>query len=252
MRVAVAGGTGLIGAMVVQGLTAAGHEPVVLARSRGVDLTTGEGLEGKLSRCDEVVDVTNVVSVRKKPAVAFFAAATRNLIDAAAAAGVRHVVTLSIVGIDDVDLGYYHGKRKQEELVRQGPVPWTILRATQFHEFPEPLLEGARGPFVVVPSELSQPVSAQEVANALTAHVGKAPAGYARELAGPEQLQMGDMTRRLVKARGSRKIVVPVKLPGSVGKAMTGGALLPKAEYTRSKRTFAEYLNRVRREATRV
>ncbi|MET7992071.1 NAD(P)H-binding protein [Amycolatopsis sp. NPDC005232] len=245
MRVAVAGGTGLIGALVVRKLTAAGHEPVVLARSRGVDLTTGAGLGGQLDGCEEVVDVTNVMSVRRKPAVGFFASATSNLLDAAATAGARHVITLSIVGVDDVDLGYYFGKRKQEELVRNGPLPWTILRATQFHEFPEPLVDGSRGPFVVVPQELSQPVSADEVASALAAQVGREPGGYVRPLAGPEQLQMADMARRLVKARGSRKIVLPVRLPGAVGKAMTGGALLPREDYARGERTFAEYLRRV-------
>ncbi|MEU4673218.1 hypothetical protein AB0F91_36010 [Amycolatopsis sp. NPDC023774] len=129
--------------------------------------------------------------------------------------------------------------------MRTGPVPWTILRATQFHEFPEPLVDGARGPFVVVPRELSQPVSADEVASALAARVGQEPGGYVRPLAGPEQLQMADMARRLVKARGSRKIVLPVRLPGAVGKAMTGGALLPREDHTRGERTFAEYLRRV-------
>ncbi|HWD02129.1 MAG TPA: NAD(P)H-binding protein [Amycolatopsis sp.] len=251
MRVAVAGGTGMIGKRVVAGLAAAGHEPVVLARSRGVDLTTGECLESKLKNCDEVVDVTNIMSVSTKRAVAFFAAATRNLLDAAASAGVRHVVVLSIVGIDDVDLGYYLGKREQEALVRQGPVPWTIQRATQFHEFPEPLIDGARGPFVVVPAELSQPVSAQEVADTLVGLIGRPPAGYPQELAGPEQLQMSEMTRRLVKARGERKIVLPVKLPGATGKALAGGALLPKNEYKRGTRTFAQYLDQVRDGARR-
>ncbi|WP_326837430.1 NAD(P)H-binding protein [Amycolatopsis rhabdoformis] len=245
MRVAVAGGTGLVGALVVHELAARGHDPVVLARSCGVDLTTGAGLAGRLDGCAEVVDVTNVGAVRKKPAVGFFAAATRNLLDAAAEAGVRHVVALSIVGVDEVDLGYYFGKRKQEELVREGPVPWTILRATQFHEFPEPFVDGARGPFVVVPQELSQPVSAGEVARALADSVGREPGGYARPLAGPERLQMADMTRRLVKARGARKIVVPVRLPGAVGRAMTGGALLPKEDHAQGERTFAEYLRRV-------
>lgn len=244
MRVAVAGGTGLMGRLVVRDLREAGHEPVVLARSQGVDVITGDGLAERLVGCAEIIDVINVVTIRRKVAEEFFGAATRNLLDAGAAAGVAQVITLSIVGVDDVDLGYYYGKRRQEELVRGGPIPWSILRATQFHEFPEPLIEAARGPFVMVPRMLSQPVAAADVARALVAQVGQPPAGYLPEIAGPERLQMSDMARRL--ARGSRKIVVPVRLPGAVGKAMIGGALLPKGEHIEGRQTFAEYLEDVR------
>ncbi|WP_211241270.1 SDR family oxidoreductase [Pseudonocardia spinosispora] len=131
-----------------------------------MDLATGTGLTGPLTGCTEIIDVSNIVTVRKKTAIEFFASATRNLLEAGASAGTRHVITLSIVGIDDVGLGYYLGKRTQEEAVRLGPLPWSILRATQFHEFAEPLLDGARGPFVVVPHLLCQPVAVAEVARA--------------------------------------------------------------------------------------
>jgi uncharacterized protein YbjT (DUF2867 family) len=241
MRVAVAGGTGMIGRLVVRELAGAGHEPVVLARSRGVDLTTGEGLVPALAGCAEIVDVSNVVTLRKKRAIDFFGRVARHL----AGADVRHVITLSIVGIDDIGLGYYLGKREQERVVREGPAPWTILRATQFQEFPEPLIDGARGPFVPVPRQLSQPVAAIDVARALAARVGQAPAGYLPPLAGPERLRMVDMARQLVQARGERRIVVPVRLPGAVGKAMAEGGLLPPAGHVEGTRTFAEYLCQV-------
>lgn len=237
MRVAVAGGTGLVGKYVVAELRDAGHTPVILARSHGVDLTTGAGLAGKLSGSDAVIDVANIVTTRRKTAVDFFSRTTGHLVAAARAGGVAHLVTLSIVGSDEVDFGYYFGKRAQERLVRDGGVPWTVVRATQFFEFPEPLLNGA-SPVVVVPRMLTRPVAAQDVAETLVEHAVKGPAGMAPEIAGPDQLDMVDMARRIARARGRRRLVVPVTLPGRVGKAMTTGGLLPRGEYLRGSRTF--------------
>jgi uncharacterized protein YbjT (DUF2867 family) len=120
-----------------------------------------------------------------------------------------------------------------------------VLRATQFFEFPEPLLAG-RSPVAAMPVMLSQPVAAAEVAAALVAYAGRPAAGMAAELAGPEQLRMVDMARRVVRARGGHKVVLPVPIPGAVGKAMAGGDLLPRGEHTRGARTFDQYLAAVR------
>ncbi|MFG3108100.1 SDR family oxidoreductase [Streptomyces tendae] len=245
MRVAVAGGTGLVGKYVVAELRAAGHTPVILARSHGVDLTTGEGLAGKLSGSDAVIDVANIVTTRRKTAVDFFSRTTGQLIAAARAGGVAHLVTLSIVGSDEVDFGYYFGKRAQEELVRDSAVPWTVVRATQFFEFPEPLLSSA-SPVVMVPRMLTRPVAAQDVAQTLVEHAVEGPAGMAPEIAGPDQMDMVDMARRIARARGRRRLVVPVTLPGKVGKAMTTGGLLPRGEYLRGRRTFDAHLASLR------
>ncbi|MCS7478456.1 SDR family oxidoreductase [Umezawaea endophytica] len=250
MRVAVAGGTGLIGTMVVDRLAEAGHEPVVLSRSRGVDLTTGAGLAAALAGCAAVVDASNVTTMRRAVSVDFFGAVARNLLAAGVDAGIDHVVVLSIVGVDEVDLGYYFGKREQEKLVSGGPLPWTILRATQFHEFPDSLIEGAVGPFVPVPRMLSRPVAAAEVAAALVDLVLKPAGGYVQPIAGPEELWMADMTRRYVRARGERKVLVPIRLPGQAGKRMAAGGLLPDGPYTRGVQTFAEFLDHVRRDLT--
>ncbi len=142
MKVAVAGGTGLVGRYVVEELGAAGHEPVVLSRSRGVDLVAGgAGLDAALDGVDAVVDVSNVTTTSARKSVAFFDAVGRNLLDAGERAGVRHHVVLSIVGIDRVGLGYYRGKLRQEDVVRGGSLPWSVLRATQFHEFAGQTLE---------------------------------------------------------------------------------------------------------------
>ncbi|GAA1134361.1 SDR family oxidoreductase [Nocardioides aquiterrae] len=239
MRLAVAGGTGLVGRLVVEEAAARGHEVVVLARSAGTDLTTGTGLAQRLAGVEAVVDATNHVSQKRAEAEAFFGGVTRHLLDAEAAAGVGHHVVLSIVGIDDVDTGYYAGKRLQERLVAEGPLPWTVLRATQFHEFAEQALGFARvGPFSLVPRMLSQPVAAREVAAHLVDLAEAGPAGRAPELAGPERHQMTDLARRV--ARGRR--VVPVPLPGKAGRAMRAGALCPAGAGPRGRLTFEEWL----------
>jgi uncharacterized protein YbjT (DUF2867 family) len=240
MRVAVAGGTGWTGRLVVDALRAGGDDPVVLARSVGVDLVDGTGLDGKLDGVQAVIDVTNIVTTRSKPAIRFFEAVTTNLLAAEATAGVGHHVALSIVGIDRVDYSYYRGKRAQEELVLAGG-SGTVLRATQFHEFAAQMFDRS-GPFVIAPKMLSQPVALVEVAAHLVELAHRQPQGMAPELAGPEQLQMQDMIRQLSRARHGRRPVVPIAVPGKVGKQFTGGALLPAGPGPRGSITFATWL----------
>jgi uncharacterized protein YbjT (DUF2867 family) len=242
VRAAVAGGTGLVGRYVVERLAEAGHEPVVLARSRGTDLVTGDGLAPALRGCEGVIDVSNVTTARRAVSERFFDAATTHLRDAAASAGTRHYVLLSIVGVDRVGLGYYAGKRRQEEVLAAGAVPWTVLRATQFHEFADQFLDRVRGPVVPVPSMLSRPVAATEVAAVLIETLAAGPRQFAPELAGPEELQMVDMVRRVSRRRGERRLVLPVRLPGRTGRALAHGGQLPAAGFRAGTRTFAEHL----------
>lgn len=243
MKIAVAGGTGVVGRRVVEAIWDGGDTPVVLARSTGVDVTTGAGLDEALAGVSAVIDVANVVALGSRKSVAFFEAATANLLDAGRRAGVAHHVALSIVGCDRLDFGYYHGKRRQEELVLADGVPGSVLRATQFHEFAAQMLQrGGAGPFALVPRMVSQPVAAREVAAALVELAGKPPAGLAPELAGPEPRQMPDLVRRYAQARGERRVVVPVRMPGKVGRAMVGGALLPTEPGPRGRMTFEAWL----------
>ena len=246
MKVAVAGGTGLVGRLVVAALAGAGHEPVVLSRSRGVDLARGTGLAAALPGCDAVVDVVNVTTTRRAVAVEFFGTATTHLRDAATTAGVGHYVLLSIVGIDRVDFGYYAGKRRQEELLAAGAVPWTVLRTTQFHEFAGQVLAGTRGPLAPVPAFPTRPVAAVEVAAALVEAVGAEPAGYATELAGPQPLRLPDLARRLLRARHERRLVVPVWIPGAAGRQARAGGVLPAGGFRQGTRTYEDYLRTVR------
>ena len=227
MRIAVAGGTGVVGRYVVEAARAAGHETVVISRSAGVDLVTGTGLAGALKGADAVVDVSNTTSLSPSRAVQFFSTVTGHLLAAEAGAGVPHHVALSIVGIDRVPTGYYAGKLRQEELIEGGPVPWTVLRATQCHEFPAQLLDRIKGPVVPVPAGPAATVAAREVAGHLLALATGPALGHAPELAGPEVHGLPALVRQLMPVAGRRGLVVPVRLPGRTGQLTARGALLP-------------------------
>jgi uncharacterized protein YbjT (DUF2867 family) len=242
MRVAVAGGTGVVGRYVVASLAALGHEPVVLARSAGVDVLTGGGLDAALESVAAVIDVTNVKTTSRRAAVGFFDTAGRTLLAAEMRAGVQHHVALSIVGADRVRMGYYEGKVRQEQLVAAGRVPWTLLRATQFHEFAAQVVDAVPGPIAVVPKMRSQPVAAREAAAVLAELAVGPPLGRAPELAGPRMEDVPDMARRLLRARGSRRPVLALPLPGAAGRAVAEGALLPTSPGARARQTFTEWL----------
>jgi uncharacterized protein YbjT (DUF2867 family) len=242
MKVAVAGGTGLMGSLVVGSLRAAGHEPVILSRTAGVDLRRWLDPD-RLYGASRLIDVTNIRTTRKGSSIRFFETATRNLFVACRRAGIRHHVALSVVGAQQVDFGYYFGKRRQEELVLDGPVPSTLVRSTQFYEFARQLVARS-GPVVLVPKMLCRPVAAQDVADLLVATVLGDPAGRIVEIAGPEDRQMVDMVRSLIEADGPRRLVVPVKLPGAAGDGMTGGGLLPTGPGPRGTETFDQWLVR--------
>ena len=245
MRIAVAGGTGVVGRHVVREAAARGHQVVVLTRSSGTDLTKGEGLADALAGVDAVVDVVSTRTQKKQAARAFFGGVTSNLLAAGSAAGLGHHVVLSIVGIDVVPSGYYEGKLLQEELTAAGPVPWSILRATQFHEFAEQALGfAAVGPFSFVPRMTTQPIAAFEVAAALVDLVERGPQGRVPDLAGPEKRELVDLCRLVNQDRRLGRRVVGVRLPGAWGRGMRSGALTPSDTGPRGTWTFEKWLSR--------
>ena len=218
MRIAVAGGTGHVGTHVVAAARKRGHDVVVLTRGNGVDLVAGTGVAKALEGVDAVIDVASVTTLDAGESVAFFEATTRTLLAAEAQAGVGHHLALSIVGIDRAPEGYYAGKVAQERLVESGDVAWTILRATQFHEFAEQIYERAKiGPFHVAPRMRTQPIAAREVGAHLVSLAEAEPAGRARDLAGPREESLVEMVRGLARARGSRAWIPAIPLPGVIG-----------------------------------
>lgn len=244
MRVAVAGGTGMVGRHVVAELERVGATPVVIARSAGVDLTTGAGLAAALAGVDAVIDASNVETLSAKRSVAFFDAATSRLLAAGAAAGVRHHVALSIVGCDVVDMPYYLGKRHQEDLVAAGPVPWTVLRATQFHEFAQQMLDRSPPGIALALRMRCQPIAAAEVAAALVEAALGEPAGRLPDLGGPQEEMMAAMVRRVVRAGKRRRLTMPVPMVGKTGRQIAGGGLLPGADARLGVETFDAWLGR--------
>jgi uncharacterized protein YbjT (DUF2867 family) len=240
LRIAVAGGTGWIGRMVVEAAPGA----TVLARSTGVDLVSGRGLAEALRGADVVIDVANLNFTNAAKATSFFETTTRNLLAAEASAGVRHHVVLSIVAVDRVDVGYYRAKRRQEEIALAGPIPVSILRATQFFEFAVQMTEHAVGPFVPAPRLLSRPVAAREVAAELVRIAAGPPLGdHIEQMAGPEELRIDKLVRDVIKARGLRRIAVPIRLPGKAGREQANGGLLPRGEVLLGQIPYAEWLS---------
>jgi uncharacterized protein YbjT (DUF2867 family) len=243
MNIAVAGGTGAVGRFVVSIARERGYRVGVLSRADGVDLVTGEGLPEALEGVDTVIDVASIQTLSAKASVQFFSATTRNLLRAGKAAGGQHHLALSIVGAEKAALGYYAGKLAQEQLVSMGDVPWTILRATQFHEFAQQVLaRSSVGPVALVPRMATQPVAAREVAEALVDAAEAGPQGRVTDLGGPRVEQLVDMVRAYAGKSGQRKRVLGFTAPGRLWHAMRSGALLAEPGAAVGRQTFQEWL----------
>jgi uncharacterized protein YbjT (DUF2867 family) len=248
MQIAVAGGSGVAGREVVAALTRRGH--VVRALSRGsrefpVDLVTGKGLDVALEGVEVVVDASNAGPGRAA-AQAVLVDGGRRLLAAESAAGVRHHVAISIVGIDRVPYSYYEVKLAQEALVREGGVPWSILRATQFHTLLWVAFTAtARFGVLPGPGIPLQPVDPAEVGVALADIAEDEPSYAITELAGPQIRSVADLARTFKLETGRHAVVAPVPIPGRVGRALRAGGLTspgawsgrtPFAEWVRSRR----------------
>jgi uncharacterized protein YbjT (DUF2867 family) len=202
MKIVVIGGTGLIGSKLVEKLRNDGHQPLAAAPNTGVNTLTGEGLAEALEGAQVVVDVANAPAWGDAEVLDFFETSSRNVLAAEAAAGVGHHVALSVVGTERlVESGYFRAKLAQEKLVKAGPIPYTIVRATQFFEFIGRIADSSTdGDTVRLSPALIQPESADDVASTLADVAVGAPLNDTVELAGPEAFRLDELARRLLSA----------------------------------------------------
>ncbi|MEV6324058.1 NAD(P)H-binding protein [Nocardia sp. NPDC051787] len=245
MRIAVVGASGRIGREVADVLTKQGHEVLGVSRATGVDVYTAEGLAEALAGADVVIDSVNATTTETAAVTDFFRSVARNVQHAAAAAGVRRIALVSIIGIDQFTAGHYAGKLAQEHAYREGPVPVRILRAAQFHEFTEMMLDWTtRGDTAYVPKYRAQLVAARAVAEKL-AEVAIEDSGAAMiEIAGPHELELAAAVAKLAARQGKPahvEEIVDVDDPNHELQAR--GALLPGPEAVLAGPTFEEWLD---------
>jgi uncharacterized protein YbjT (DUF2867 family) len=209
MKIVVIGGTGLIGSKTVAILRRGGHEVVAASPNSGVNTITGEGLKEAMVSAQVVIDLANSPSFEDRAVLEFFETSGRNLLAAEAAAGVRHHIALSIVGIDRSDNGYFRAKVAQEKLIETSGIPYTIIRSTQFLEFLKGIADSATdGNMVRIAPGLFQPIAADDVA-ANVADVALAPPRNGIvEIAGPERAPFNEIVARYLKAVGDPREVV--------------------------------------------
>jgi uncharacterized protein YbjT (DUF2867 family) len=231
----VTGGTGGLGRPVVEQLRAAEHQPRVLSRSTGGDLDTGAGLDAALVGVDTVLHLATSRGTKDSTQ-------TRNLLAAAGSAGtVRHLVYISIVGVDEIPFPYYRDKVASERLIEESGIPFTILRATQFHDFIADFIRPLRrSPVLLALDVAAQPIAIDEVAARLVELASGAPQGRAPDIGGPEQLTVRECVDAWQRAHGTRKPVWTLRIPGRTIAAFKRGHHMPGLPGF-GRRTFAQF-----------
>lgn len=228
MKFAIIGGTGLIGSQVVQNLNAAGHQAVPHSLSTGVDVLTGQGVDMALADADVVVNLTNSPTF-DDASFAFFQNSMDNLLAAAQRAGAGHFVILSIVGVDQVpELDYFRAKTLQEDILKAGPVPYSIIRATQFMEFIDAVLSWTADEDTIrLPRTRLQPVAAADVAATVADVAAGSPLGGTLDLAGPDAYPLDELGRITLTAKGDKRSVTTDDTAGMLA-AVHGDVLTAK------------------------
>lgn len=242
MKFAVIGGTGLIGSQVVKILNAAGHEAVPHSQSTGVDVITGQGLDAAVAGADVVINLTNSPTF-DEASPAFFRTSMDNLLAAAQRGGVGHFVILSIIGTDQVpELDYYRAKALQEDILAAGPIPYSIVRATQFMEFMGAVMSWTvDGDTVRLPATPIQPIASKDVARAVAEVAQGAPLRGIHKIAGPEVFPLDELGRITLSHKGDQRTVVTDPTAGMFA-AVRGDVLTDKNAHLAPTR-YADFLS---------
>ncbi|MEU4603958.1 NAD(P)H-binding protein [Kribbella sp. NPDC023972] len=226
----VTGGTGTLGRQVVPLVQAAGWKVRVLSRHAraqadgieyvAADLLQGDGIDAALAGVDVVV---HLAGGPKGDEIG-----TRNLVQAAERAGVKHLVHISVTAVDQLPLTYFRSKLGAEQAVRESSVPWTVLRAAQFHDLALKTVRAmAKLPVLPVPGGLRfQPVDARDVAERLVELALGEPAGLVPDLVGPKVYTLGELAQDYLNATGKRRLSIPIRVPGEAGKVYRAGGNL--------------------------
>jgi uncharacterized protein YbjT (DUF2867 family) len=251
-RIAVTGATGRVGSHLVEILTSRGHHVVQIARSKGVDVVSGEGLDEALAGAETIIDTATGPSPDEQEASAFFTASARNLQRAGAAAGAKRIVVVSIIGIDKFEGGYNAAKVAQERTLLEGSLPVRIVRAAQFHEFVDQLVGWTIQDGVArVPEMRMQPVAAHVVAETLAdaAEEPEVENGRITEVAGPREERFAAAAAALLASRGepvevreSRESVLVPRADDPDAAAYAEGAALPNPGAKLAGPSFEEWL----------
>jgi uncharacterized protein YbjT (DUF2867 family) len=244
MKIVVIGGSGLIGSKLVSILRGEGHEVIAASPSTGVNTLTGEGLAVAFSAADVVVDVANSPSFEDAAVLNFFETSGRNILAAEAAAGVKHHVALSVVGSERVpESGYFRAKIAQEKLIKASPVPYTIVRATQFFEFVGAIAQSnndADG--IHMPPAKLQPIAASDVSAALADVAVAPPVNGTLEIAGPEAIGLDELVRGLLAAHGDERRVITDTTALYFGTPLNDQSLTPATGARLGPTRYADWL----------
>ncbi len=229
MKIVVIGGSGLIGSKLVTRLQAGGHEAVAASPKSGVNSITGEGLAEALKGASVMVDVSNAPSWEDKAVMEFFETSTRNLLAAEKAAGVGHHVALSVVGTERLlESGYFRAKMAQEDLIKAGSIPYSIVRATQFFEFVQGIADFSTvGDKVLLPPAFVQPMASEDVAAAVGRVAMGPPVNGMVEVGGPEKFRLDELARKALAAHKDPRKVVTDPTARYYGVALSERTLVP-------------------------
>jgi uncharacterized protein YbjT (DUF2867 family) len=246
MKIVVIGGSGLIGTKLVERLRNSGHDVLAASPNSGVNTITGEGLAEALNRAQVVVDVSNSPSYEDKAVMEFFETSTRNLLAAEIAAGVGHHIVLSIVGTGGLpDSTYYRAKAVQEQLIESSRIPYSIVHSTQFFEFLGGIAQsGTDGQTVRLSPAYIQPISADDVANALAEFAVAAPVNGVIEIAGPEKFRLAELIGKYLAVKQDPRQVIPDIHARYFGAELNDMSLVPQGDAWLGSTTFDAWLGR--------